>query len=359
MLLTQAFVEPNSCCLKRTKGVTLAICTHNGSSRLASTLRHILAQAVPSDIRWEVLVIDNASSDRTQKFVEQLWIDSVTEQSKPALRVVREEKLGAIYARQRAIQVAQYCYLSYIDDDNWISENWVSEIYRIFEEHPSVGLVSCPSSASYAKTPPAYFEGLEGWLAVGHRCLNDGIVDVRPMSFWTAGLSLRLEAFSPLEETPYVGCLIGRTGSQTYGGEDHELCLTLTLMGWDTYYTSQISFVHEIPSFRLAESYLERLIQNGGKSRVVLDIYRNEYWQRTFYSPYLSIIEYFAYFCDRALKYWLKRLLGLASAPLNPNRTAYLHAMGRVQSYFIHFKKIAQAKRNIKILKALQSNLSK
>lgn len=340
---------------RRLVGVTVAICTYNGKKRLKKTIEHVLAQKVPEGIEWELLVVDNASTDDTKRFLEELWPDHPV----CLLRVVREAKSGVLYARKKAIREARYSYLSYADDDNWISQNWVAEIYRIFEEHSSVGLVSCPSLASYVDTPPAYFKGLEGWLAIGDRRLNDGIVNTRPMSFWTAGLSLRLDAFSTLEETSYMGCLIGRTGSQTYGGEDHELCLTLTLMGWDTYYTSQISFVHEIPSSRLAESYLERLIQNGGKSRAVLDIYRNEYWQRTFYSPYLSIIEYFAYFCDRALKYWLKRTLGLASTPLNPNRISYLHAMGRVQSYFIHFRKIAQAKRNVRVLKSLWPNSAK
>lgn len=340
---------------RRLVGVTVAICTYNGKKKLRKTIEHVLTQNVPKGIEWELLVIDNASTDGTRDFVKQIWPDQLAH----LLRISQEKKAGALYARRKAIQEARYSYLSYVDDDNWISQNWVAEIYRIFEKHSSVGLVSCPSSASYAETPPAYFEGLEGWLAVGHRRLSDGIVDIRPISFWTAGLSLRLEALSTLEETSYTGCLTGRTRSQTFGGEDHELCLTLTLMGWDTYYTSQISFVHEIFSSRLAEHYLENLIQNGGKSRAILDIYRNEYWQRTFYSPYSSIIEYLAYFCDRALKYWLKRMIGLASAPLHPNRTSYLHAMGRVQSYFIHFRKISQAKRNIRILKSLRPNPAK
>lgn len=340
---------------KRPKGLTIAICTYNGKLRLQRTIEHVLAQQVPSDVAWELLVIDNASTDETADFINQIWPNDSFHQ----LRVICEDKLGAIHARQRAIREARYSYLSYVDDDNWISSNWVEEVYRIFESYPTVGLVSCPSTAHLSEPlPPPYFEELKGWLAIGQRCAQEGIVKERPLSFWTAGLSLRLAAFDALENTSYSICLTGRTGKQTYGGEDHELCLTLTLMGWDIYYTYQISFTHDIPSSRLTELYFECLIQNGGKSRAILDIYRNEYLQRRFYNPYLSIIEYGWYFCDRALRYWLKLIIGRASTPLNPNRTSYLHAIGRVQSYFIHFRRIAQAQQNIQILRTLKPHAS-
>ncbi|MEM9219188.1 MAG: glycosyltransferase [Cyanobacteria bacterium P01_F01_bin.150] len=332
-------------------GITLAICTYNGRSRLKPTLEHILSQQNTADIEWELLVIDNASTDGTAEFIKEYWPNDQLHQ----LRIIREEKLGAIHARQRAIQEARYNYLSYIDDDNWISSNWVAEIYRIFENQPTVGIISCPSKANLSQAPPTYFEGLKGWLAIGARCPQEGIIKDRPMSFWTAGLSLRLQAFKSLENTSYAVCLTGRTGKQTYGGEDHELCLTLTLMGWDIYYTHNTLFTHDIPPSRLTEAYLERLIQNGGKSRTILDIYRNEYRQPAFYYPYLSILGYFWYLGDRTLKYWCKRLIGKASEPLNPNRTSYLHAIGRVQSYFIHFKRIAQAQRNIQLLRSLNT----
>jgi glycosyltransferase involved in cell wall biosynthesis len=334
---------------QRKAGVTLAICTHNGKNKLQQTIYHILNQDVHTNISWELLVIDNASTDDTSNFITQLWPNTRSQQ----LRIISEEKLGAIHARQRAIQEANYAYLSYIDDDNWISPNWVEEIFNIFEQNPSVAIVSCPSTANLSYTPPSYFEGLKGWLAIGTRCSEEGIIQIRPMSFWTAGLSLRLEAFNILENTSYSICLTGRTGNQTYGGEDHELCLTLTLMGWDIYYTHQIYFIHDIPSSRLEVSYLEKLIHNGGKSKAILEIYRNEYWQKKFYNPYLSIIGYFTSLLQKALKYWIKSMLGLASNPLNPNRISYLHELGRFKSYWIHFHKISQAQKNVKILRSL------
>ncbi len=347
--------EKTSVCIYREDGVSLAICTYNGISRLKETIQSILKQETEGKVNWELLIIDNASTDNTAAFVTQIWPTDRLQQ----LRIIREEKLGAIHARQRAIREARYSYLSYVDDDNWISDNWITEIHRIFGTYPTVGIISCPSTAHLSEVPPDYFDSFKGWLAIGTRCPEEGIIKQRPLSFWTAGLSLRLEAFDALSDTDYKICLTGRTGNQTYGGEDHELCLTLTLMGWEIYYTHQTSFTHDIPPTRLTVPYMERLIHNGGKSRAILDIYRNEYYQRPFYHPYLSLLDYLLHLCQCALKYGLKRLFGFAKAPLNPNRIGYLHALGRVQSYFIHFSRISQAQRNIQILRSLNASLDK
>ena len=336
----------------RTKGLTLAICTHNGKGRLQPTLDHIFAQQVPpipAGIDWEVLVVDNSSTDGTAEWLEQ----NCPQGSPRGVRVVREAKLGAIHARQRAIQEARFSYLSYIDDDNWIAPNWVAEIFRIFEAHPSVGIISCPSTAHLAEAPPEYYEGLKGWLAVGDLYPEDGIVSARPAYFWTAGISLRLKAFEDLEGTAYEPCLTGRTGRHTFGGEDHEMCLTLTILGWDVYYTHTTSFTHEIPPSRLTVAYLEKLIGNGTKSGPILDVYKNVYWKKPCFPPAVRMVGAGLQCGVTALKYGSKRMLGRAQGPLHPNRIGYLSALGWVQGYSIHFRRIAQAQRNVSILKSL------
>ncbi len=43
-------------------GVSVLLCSHNGAARLPGTLAHLRAQAGLADIPWEVVVVDNASS---------------------------------------------------------------------------------------------------------------------------------------------------------------------------------------------------------------------------------------------------------------------------------------------------------
>jgi GT2 family glycosyltransferase len=49
---------------ERPAGVSVVVCCHNSASRLPTTLHHLAAQEVPRDLGWEVIVVDNASTDR-------------------------------------------------------------------------------------------------------------------------------------------------------------------------------------------------------------------------------------------------------------------------------------------------------
>lgn len=46
-------------------GVSVVIPSYNGADRLPATLAHIAAQRVPPGLEWEVVLVDNASSDGT------------------------------------------------------------------------------------------------------------------------------------------------------------------------------------------------------------------------------------------------------------------------------------------------------
>lgn len=52
-------------------GVSIVICCYNSASRLPETLQHIAEQEVAANISWEVIVVDNASTDNTQEIAKK------------------------------------------------------------------------------------------------------------------------------------------------------------------------------------------------------------------------------------------------------------------------------------------------
>ena len=46
-------------------GISCLICTYNGASRLAETLTCLARQVLPAGTPWEVILVDNASTDAT------------------------------------------------------------------------------------------------------------------------------------------------------------------------------------------------------------------------------------------------------------------------------------------------------
>ena len=58
---------------ERPVGVSVVICCHNSTERLSPTLAHLAAQQVPDGVDWEVLLIDNMSTDGTADMARSLW----------------------------------------------------------------------------------------------------------------------------------------------------------------------------------------------------------------------------------------------------------------------------------------------
>ena len=89
------------------------MCCHDGASRLIASLEHLKAQQVVNR-QWEVLLVDNASTDGSGQLALSFW------QNGPApLRVVRERRLGLSYARERGLAESRYEFLGFVDNDTW------------------------------------------------------------------------------------------------------------------------------------------------------------------------------------------------------------------------------------------------
>ncbi len=54
------------------RDVTVLICTFNRAALLRETLASLAAMVVPSDWDWDVLVVDNHSTDDTRRVVDEL-----------------------------------------------------------------------------------------------------------------------------------------------------------------------------------------------------------------------------------------------------------------------------------------------
>ena len=80
------------------EGLSVIICCHNSASRLPVTLSHLKVQEPPA-APWELLLIDNASTDGTADVARSYW------QNGPApLRIIDESRLGVRFARERGLR---------------------------------------------------------------------------------------------------------------------------------------------------------------------------------------------------------------------------------------------------------------
>jgi hypothetical protein len=181
--------------------------------------------------------------------------------------------LGVGYARLRGLAEACYEYISFVDDDNWLSPQWIETVCSIFDQNPEVGVCGSRNEAIFEVEPPRWFRKYENNFAVG----DWGPVAryITYMEVWGAGQSLRRTAWEQIQKAGFFLHLISRQGSQLGSGEDTEIAAAISMFGWKLWYDPRLHLRHFMPARRLNWAYLRRLWRGFGQASVVLGWYRS------------------------------------------------------------------------------------
>jgi glycosyltransferase involved in cell wall biosynthesis len=273
--------------------LTVAIPTYNGARRLPEVLDRLQlacqdAACVTPDsgqtpqtnhsqtFSWEVLVVDNNSTDDTAQVVQSYQAN--WPQSCP-LRYCFEPQQGAAFARRRAFQEANGVLVGFLDDDNIPAPNWVVAAYAFAQEHPAAGAYGSRSHGDFEVTPPENFHRLAPFLAITERGSQPQRYEpqnkVLPPS---AGLVVRKQAW--LESVPLQLVLTGRTPESMLTGEDLEMLAHIQAKGWEIWYNPAMQIDHKIPHWRLKREYLIPFFRGIGLSRYVTRMLSVKPWQR-------------------------------------------------------------------------------
>jgi glycosyltransferase involved in cell wall biosynthesis len=219
---------------------------------------------------WEVLLVDNASTDATVGTAERCWL----EVGAPApLRIVKEPVPGLAHARRRGVHAARHEIVCFVDDDNWIGSNWAQVLREVFMAHPEVGAVGGLGQPVFEGAEPPWFSSVQWAYAVGPQAPCSGEVPPARSYLYGAGLAIRRAAFLDLERDGFRPLLTGRKGRELLAGEDSELCFALRLAGWRLWYDDRLLFEHFMPAARLNTAYAARLVERIGFATACLDAY--------------------------------------------------------------------------------------
>jgi glycosyltransferase involved in cell wall biosynthesis len=250
-------------------GVSLVVCTHNGAARVPPTLAHLAVQQVPAGLAWEILVVDNASTDDGAAVARDVWPGA----SPAPLRIVIEPRLGVGYARTRGLEESAYDVVGFVDDDNWLAPDWVATAAEVMRARPRVGACgSAGEPVGEARALPPWFAANAQSYAVGAQG-DPGDVTVWPGNLWGAGLAVRRPAWQALCAAGFAPILVGRHGPAMTAGEDTELCFALVAAGWRLWFEPRLRFRHALAPARLEWTYLRRAHRGYGVTSATMDHY--------------------------------------------------------------------------------------
>lgn len=112
--------------------ISVIIPAYNEENYIGETLKSLVESA--SNNLLEVLVVNNASTDKTAAIASSF----------PKVRVVYEPKKGLTRARQAGLNAAKGDVLAYIDADTRVSKEWFLALNQEFAENPSLVCLSGP-----------------------------------------------------------------------------------------------------------------------------------------------------------------------------------------------------------------------
>jgi hypothetical protein len=109
--------------------ISVIVPTHNRQAMLAEAIASVEAQTYT---RWELLVVDDGSSDGTGEFLRQM--------EGPRLRTLRTEGVGEGGARNAGLDDARGDVIAYLDDDNRFDPQWLKAVAATFNALPDASV---------------------------------------------------------------------------------------------------------------------------------------------------------------------------------------------------------------------------
>lgn len=230
-----------------------------------------MCQKNDEEIKWEVIIVDNGENEGLKRICEL----SQKKNYRVPFTIVKESRKGLSYARQKGITTAKFDVLCFVDDDNWVDQNWIHNLFRLMEKYPEIGACGGVSEPVFEVAPPVWFERFKASYAVGEQGQSFGEVDFNRDFLWGAGLAIRKKALDDLYNNGFQQLLIGRKGRELNSGEDSEICFALKLSEWCLWYSPSLKLKHYISQKRLNWQYLRKLHFGFGSSKGILRIYTN------------------------------------------------------------------------------------
>lgn len=240
-------------------GVSVIICCYNSAVRLRETLKHLSLQNVPPGVPWEIIVVDNHSTDDTKEAALQIWSDF--EKDIP-FKIIEEPRQGLSFARETGAKNACYEFLLYCDDDNWLDDKYVHYAYCIMKENNKIGVLGGGVDGVFETEKPVWFERFQAAYAIGKPLAKSGIANARTY-LAGAGMVIRKSALELLQIFHFEQLLSDRKGNELSSGGDVELCIILRFLDYDLYYDERLKLKHFMPSKRLTWKYCVNMMSRG------------------------------------------------------------------------------------------------
>ena len=233
--------------------VSVIIPTHNRSGTLRQTVETLLRQDYPAD-RWELIIVDNASTDDTWSVIERLMLED------SGVRGIREDRKGAHFARNSGAVAASGEILYFTDDDMLADRTMLRSLLEGFAADAKVASVTGKVLPRWDTEPPVWIlehcrNHLLSLLDLGEALI---VSDEDPGVF-SCHQAVKREVFFA------AGGYNPDTNADVFTG-DNETGLNIKIrnLGYTFAYVGTAVTHHMIPGQRMTQRYLNSRMADQG-----------------------------------------------------------------------------------------------
>jgi len=227
--------------------LSVVIVSHNIRELLALCLDSLLTNLAISALGYEVIVVDNASRDRTVEMVRERF---------PQVKILaNEENLGFAAANNQGLKVSKGDYLLLLNPDTQVRGEALQLMLQFLVSHPQVGMVGPKllypdgrfqhSAFSFPTLPMIFLD----FFPLNHRLIHSRLNGRYPKALYEAGepflvdhplgaaMMVRreiVEQVGPLDEGFFIYC------------EEIDWCTRMKRMGWEIFCLPQAEIVHYV-----------------------------------------------------------------------------------------------------------------
>jgi glycosyltransferase involved in cell wall biosynthesis len=248
--------------------ISVIICTFNRCSNLPSVLECLAKQRGVEDVEWEVVVVDNNSTDSTRDVVKDL-----ADRLPIRIHYAFEKQQGLNHARNRGIDESRGEIFIYIDDDILVSSGWLAAMYRAVVDNDADavgGRIHLDKGIHLPEWVRPDMYGFLGYQDLGDKPFRMDGIEQHPFG-GNMGFNRRI-----VDKIGRFNPLLGRKGEgkkrdELFKGAETDLLHRLAKAGGKIYYVPEAVVYHEIKPFQLTKRYFRTIHFNHGYQEAFFD----------------------------------------------------------------------------------------
>lgn len=248
------------------RDVSVVLCTYNRAAELQKTLTALAAQRVPAELQWELVLVNNNSTDETEAVCRRFAAGAPM-----PVTYVFEPEQGLSKARNSGVAAARGSVIAFTDDDVSPPPDWVAKLAAIMNKAGLDG-VGGRIVPIWPAPPPAWLdlhlrlrlallESTEPRVAtIGDEIRETGV------RIYGANMAFRRQVFRD------VGLFIttlSAKGAKLYRGGDTEFVRRAVGAGKTVIYDPDLVVGHRISPDRMTRGYFRKWAFDSGEGHAM------------------------------------------------------------------------------------------